>query len=709
MSLIPYSSQDRESQQVVLRHQSTLVLYDPKNRQLALRDLPQESRAIDTITLCPYCHQAMPGSERPQEGRSHGSSSPEAGYVNRDYFRMLDASTRLPAPGSASPHTSQSPPRFRLPHLGERVRVEEAIDAHHQRDSQEPSSPRRASTGGISSAAFSPGYFKRFFVEEGILGKGGKGIVLLVRHVLDGVSLGQFACKRVPVGDNHDWLAKVLTEVQLLQQLSHTNLVSYRHVWLESVEITKFGPSVPCAFILQQYCDSGDLHNYILKGTSAANSKEDQKERIRRRSRGQPELPTLVPRRIPFDHILSFFSDIASGLHHLHSNGFIHRDLKPSNCLLMNPHVAGQAPRVLVSDFGEAQIENAMRSNTGATGTISYCAPEVLKRVTPEGAFGNFTAKSDIFSLGMILYFMCFGNLPYECADSINEENEDLDNLRVEISAWEGISEKDRTRPDLPERLYLSLERLLSPNPALRPSAEEILQGLHGNVPATEDSGHMKRSAHPPTGQEHEVGGSALGFRRISPVSDTPTAVSRSTSPKRQGYSTFGDSYKPTISASHPTRSTILRGLPMSPEDRNIISSDAVTPPPSTASGSTGFGGTFDTSLILRPRLDSPTSRRLSEIPRVLPFLTRRARILAALRSSEFAHAVKFSVFLTKAASLLSPCSPLAPNPWVVYPLLGLAVFDFTGRPSIRSSFLLMLFHIVAYSMANMSGALCSY
>jgi len=40
----------------------------------------------------------------------------------------------------------------------------------------------------------------RFFVEEGELGKGGKGIVLLVRHVLDGVSLGHFACKRVPVG-----------------------------------------------------------------------------------------------------------------------------------------------------------------------------------------------------------------------------------------------------------------------------------------------------------------------------------------------------------------------------------------------------------------------------------------------------------------------------------------------------------------------------
>lgn len=40
----------------------------------------------------------------------------------------------------------------------------------------------------------------RFFVEETELGRGGKGVVLLVKHVLDGVSLGLFACKRVPVG-----------------------------------------------------------------------------------------------------------------------------------------------------------------------------------------------------------------------------------------------------------------------------------------------------------------------------------------------------------------------------------------------------------------------------------------------------------------------------------------------------------------------------
>ena len=54
--------------------------------------------------------------------------------------------------------------------------------------------------------------------------------------------------------------------------------------------------------------------------------------------------------------------------------------------------MSGQPPRVLVSDFGEAQIENAMRSNTGATGTISYCAPEVLKR-------GNYQPMKAFLSL----------------------------------------------------------------------------------------------------------------------------------------------------------------------------------------------------------------------------------------------------------------------------------------------------------------------
>ena len=269
----------------------------------------------------------------------------------------------------------------------------------------------------------------------------------------------------------------VLIEVQLLQGLSHPNLVSYRHVWLEDVQLTRFGPSIPCAFILQQYCNSGDLLQYIIgPGQPHTSTKEQMKERMRRRSKGMSDRPDLKSgtRKLSFEEIYSLFKDITSGLAHLHSSNYIHRDLKPSNCLL---HKDGNEFKCLISDFGEVQPENAVRKSTGSTGTISYCAPEVLKR-DKFGRYGNFTAKSDIFSLGMILYFMCFGRLPYKSADCFHEDLEDMDLLREEISGWSGFQDERRERPELPNPLYNFMKRLLALNPADRPSASDILQAI---------------------------------------------------------------------------------------------------------------------------------------------------------------------------------------------------------------------------------------
>jgi len=262
-----------------------------------------------------------------------------------------------------------------------------------------------------------------------------------------------------------------------LQGLSHPNLVSYRHVWLEDVKLNRFGPSVPCAFILQQYCNSGDLLDYIVGPRSkSTNTREQLKEQMRRRSRGQADQPDIrsSQRKLAFEEIYSFFKDITSGLAHLHASNYIHRDLKPSNCLL---HKDGNEFRCLISDFGEVQPENVVRKSTGSTGTISYCAPEVLKQ-DKFGRYGNFTTKSDIFSLGMILYFMCFGRLPYKSADSIAEEFEDIDLLRAEISSWSGFQDERRERPELPIQLYNFLKRLLAINPADRPSAQDILDAI---------------------------------------------------------------------------------------------------------------------------------------------------------------------------------------------------------------------------------------
>jgi len=624
------------------RHGSAVVVFDQRSKQLSLRDASHSS-AVEA-TSCPYCHRPYhendSSASEGEGGHEHnGFQEAESSFVNPGYFHMLRRSQPGSAEGSRppSPHKQLAPPplqgsreQFHAPDGAEFVGSSPAPPRHH----------------GISARAFSPNYFKSFFVEERELGRGGKGVVLLVRHVLDGVSLGQFACKRVPVGDDHEWLEKVLIEVQLLQNLSHQNLVSYRHVWLEDFQISNFGPSVPCAFILQQYCNGGDLHNYILESAKSTVTTEQLKERLRRRSKGQLEDPTDLngPRKMHFEEIISFFKDITSGLNHLHANGYIHRDLKPSNCLL---HNTGRKLRVLVSDFGEVQVANVARKSTGATGTISYCAPEVLRHEVPGGPLGNFTTKSDIFSLGMIVYFMCFARLPYRNADGIDEDNEDLDELRAEISAWAGFDDERPIRTDLPEKLYRSLKHLLALSPEDRPGTEEILKVFKSPSVFDEFNGFS--------------GPSELDdlSPRISRV-DTPTPASSPSHRKRS-----------SVNYTRPGRSKLSASVDRSPSPPSLKST-ARTPSPEEG------------SVILRPRkLDLPPPLEHhsspSHSPRLMlpPPSTPRPFLHRALHDPAFTSMVKICLFCAKTYSLFSPCKPYAADPWVLYPLLCFASLDF--------------------------------
>ncbi|CUS08599.1 unnamed protein product [Tuber aestivum] len=696
MSLIPYSSNDTRS--VVLRHQQTLVVYDPQSRQLALCEASSPLSPPAPVEFCPLCKRPLgddshredgsPDRSAPGMGHRTSGSMAESGFVDQEYFRMLGSGmpvTDEPGePEAAMRRQPPSPTRRRLP----RAEVEEE-DEDGDMDEELVAGSAPPAAGGISEAAFSPKYFERFFVIEKELGRGGTGVVLLVRHLLDGVSLGHFACKRVPVGDNHKWLEKVLMEVQLLQQLSHTNLVSYRHVWLENVHLTTFGPSVPCAFILQQYCNSGDLHNYLLSAAKQT-TKEQLKDQMRRRSRGEPD-PSLdlnKPRKLPFEQIISFFRDIASGLNHLHSNGFIHRDLKPSNCLLNDTGVPGQELRVLVSDFGEVQMESAARKSTGATGTISYCAPEVLRKVAPGGEYENFTAKSDIFSLGMILYFMCFGNLPYVGADMMNEENENLDTLREEIMAWPGLDERTRLRPDLPERLYQSLMALISPDPSVRPTAEEILMGIEMQEGTPLRRGSSVSQKKPAIVADDR---NLIGFRRISPVADTPPPSTPVGSPSmRQGYDTFKRSPKPRPVMKVPKRASRL-GVGSRPGE-------------SPASGSvisTQIARDSESSLVLRSRLEAMKSPGV--LPGVVPW---RIRTGVWLARAQWYLLLKLGTFLIKVATLTGPCSPSATKPCFFYPLLSVAALDF-ATPSFFATIILLAVHVVVLLLVNAFGSVC--
>ncbi|KAI9893676.1 MAG: putative serine/threonine-protein kinase iks1 [Vezdaea aestivalis] len=620
------------------RHNDAVVIYDPQSRQLALQDSTRDLSPAN----CRLCGRPLHDDSSDTDLPQSSSTQSQPSFVNPEYFRMLHGS----APSSAEPSTPPSPRR----RLAQPARsspyaspASTPLRSFEIADDPEPvDSPQSPHVGpGISAASLSQGYFARFFVVDRELGRGGKGVVLLVTHMLDGVSLGQFACKRIPVGDDHEWLEKVLFEVQLLQNLSHQNLVSYRHVWLEDAKVNNFGPSVPCAFILQQYCNSGDLL-YHMCGTDApvaATTARAQalKNRMRRRSKGQLDEPDLsdTGRTLSFDEIYSFFRDIASGLSYLHRKGYIHRDLKPSNCLL---HNTGTEMRVLVSDFGEVQQEDALRRSTGTTGTISYCAPEVLQRIGPSGAFGNFTAKSDVFSLGMILYFMCFGRLPYSNADSVREEDEDIDQLREEIGRWSGFDDNTRVRKDLPQELYKFLKRLLSLNPAERPTAEEILHSISTGANGVGDSGPGISPAAP-----------GNIFEKIR--SDSPGSSSSYNSTRRH-------SATPGIARAGLSR---LKTIIASPERMASVTREPSSP------------GSTSSSVILRPR---PLLQDSATTPKLLPPPSFGRRTLD-WRRVNLSLVIKSVLFIGKVMSLSQLCWPHRPHEWVWWPLLGVAILEF--------------------------------
>lgn len=583
----------------------------------------------------------------------------------------------------------------------------------------------------ISETAFAVGYFERFFTIEKELGRGGRGVVLLVKHMLDGVALGHFACKRVPVGDDHTWLEKVLVEVQALQSLSHQNLVSYRHVWLQDYEINSFTPRVPCAFILQQYCNGGDLHTYVCAPAKVQSTTQELKERLRRRSRGEADIPRLKnePRKLHFEQIYGFFLDITEGLRFLHLNGFIHRDLKPSNCLL---HEVGGETRVLVSDFGEVQYENTIRKSTGHTGTISYCAPEVLKPVSPGGPLGNFTFKSDVFSLGMILHFLCFADLPYRNANVLAEEYEELDDLKDEIMSWAGFDANWKKRPDLPGKLYLFLRELLSIIPENRPSSDDVLSGIKmGGLEYVPERKRRGSSHTSPNSTSEDLTPSKGRITKLE--SPHPYAVTTSA-----GQSLVRDRPR-DMDATSPSRHIRHRG-PRSPSlsassksrptsEDHEKAFDGHTALAMQRSSSQGNTNSITKSPPLSPRLrytnisgslppasprkqispsrerDKPVQLLLPSPPRRLTFAQRCEGFLTQRISTS---TVYFVLFASKMLSMLQPCLGYGINSTTFYVVFLLAAAEVATMPhKCWVLIVFMLLHAACLWFARQQGAWC--
>ena len=111
--------------------------------------------------------------------------------------------------------------------------------------------------------------------------------------------------------------------------------------------------------------------------------------------------------------------NLLEGLKCLHDKNIMHRDIKPENILFRSENFM-KPNQIVLADFGLATSNNVSQYLFLRCGTPGYTAPEVFEAEEPTD---HYNIKCDIFSMGMTLYFMLTGKLPYSDENSVYRQN----------------------------------------------------------------------------------------------------------------------------------------------------------------------------------------------------------------------------------------------------------------------------------------------
>ena len=263
------------------------------------------------------------------------------------------------------------------------------------------------------------GYMKLtdYYELKDVLGKGKFGVVNLGMHKKTKQKVAiKIINKDSIISVEDKELVKI--EIGILKLCHHPNIVRL----LDHLE------NLDYIYIVTEYIEGGTLGQYLKKNNF--NFTEQQASNM--------------------------IYQIASGIHYLHSYGIVHRDLKPDNIMITEPSDLGI---LKIMDFGLSKIVSSQEKMKDGYGTLSYVAPEVLLRAP-------YNKEVDIWSLGIILYYILSGHLPFKGnKEVIIAEKIVNDDLEFDEDEWENRSRKVKEL----------ISSCLKKNPEERITIEEFL------------------------------------------------------------------------------------------------------------------------------------------------------------------------------------------------------------------------------------------
>ena len=242
----------------------------------------------------------------------------------------------------------------------------------------------------------------------------GTGTFSIVKLGIHRITLKKVAIKILDKNkiESKDDLERIVREMQILTEMNHQNVIKVFKIYEEENNFS----------LIMEYCEEGELFNYIVK-----------------------------KQRLSEDETSYFFYQIINGIEYIHSKGIAHRDLKPENLLIAKNKI------LKIIDFGLSNFYDGQKRLQTPCGSPCYASPEMVKGKKYDGF------NIDIWAIGVILFAMLCGYLPFE-----DDEN-DNDVLFNQI-----IKNKIDYPPFLSELSLDILKKILVSDPLKRITIEEI-------------------------------------------------------------------------------------------------------------------------------------------------------------------------------------------------------------------------------------------